>query len=210
MGKFLTGKARVQQTDRKRIWKLLDNELYKADDGKIYLAPRSMYSDFYTIPSWIAVVAGSPVDYDASGAHIHDILCYAHNSLLINLTEEELKEKGYLRYSEKVGMWVCEDVPAVYLTKEKVSKCKANNTLYECMRAAGESWLSCITVRIGTACNARWYINEWLDNVLELDFNRVYDEEYWRGFVGTKLSTLLYNFVKNLKFVKWILNLLFG
>ena len=40
MGKFLTGKSRVQQTDRKRIWKLLDNEVYKADDGVIYLAPR--------------------------------------------------------------------------------------------------------------------------------------------------------------------------
>ena len=115
MGKFLVGKARVQQTDKKRIWKLLDNEVYKADDGKIYLAPRTMYSDFYTIPSWTAVIAGSPVDYDARASFVHDILCYCHESLLINLTEEELKEKGYLRYSEKVGMWVCEDVPPEYL-----------------------------------------------------------------------------------------------
>ena len=207
MGKFLVGKARVQQTDKKRIWKLLDNEVYKANDGKIYLAPRSMYSDFYTIPSWVAVLAGSPVDYDARCSFVHDQLCYCHESLLITLTEEELKEKGFLRYSEKNGMWVCEDVPPEFLTKEKVSKCKANNVLYECMRAAGESLFSCIIVRLGTAANLRWYINEWLDNVLELDFSRVYDEEYWRGFVGTKLSTLLYKFFKSLKFLKWILNL---
>ena len=197
MGKFLVGKARVQQTDKKRIWKLLDNEVYKADDGKIYLAPRTMYSDFYTIPSWTAVIAGSPVDYDARASFVHDILCYCHESLLINLTEEELKEKGYLRYSEKVGMWVCEDVPPEYLAKEKISKCKANNILYECMRAAGENLLSCIIVRLGTSMNLRWQLNEWFDNVLELDFTRIYDEEYWRGFVGRSLFEVLYNFVKN-------------
>ena len=205
MGKFLVGKARVQQTDKKRIWKLLDNEIYKSDNGKIYLAPRSMYSDFYTIPYMIMPIAGSPIDYDARCCHIHDILCYAHESLLITLTEEELKEKGYLRYSEKVGMWVCEDIPSEFLAKEKVSKCKANNMLYECMRAAGESWLSCALIRVGVALNLRWYINEWLDNVLELDFNRVYDEEYWKGFVGKKLSTLVGRLFRSYKFVKWIL-----
>lgn len=205
MGRFLTGKARVQQTDKKRIWKLLDNEVYKADDGRIYLAPRSMYSDFYTIPSWCAVLAGSPVDYDARGAHIHDEMCYCHESLLIALTEEELKEKGYLRYSEKVGMWVCEDVPAEYLAKEKVSKYKANNILYECMRAAGENWLNCILIRLGVSMNLRWLLNELLDNVLELDFNKVYQEDYWRGFVGTKLSTLFGRLLRGYKFVKWIL-----
>ena len=205
MGKFLVGKARVQQTDKKRIWKLLDNEVYKADDGKIYLAPRNMYSDFYTIPYLVMPIAGSPIDYDARSCHLHDALCYAHEALLINLTEEELKEKGYLRYSEKVGMWVCEDVPPEYLAKEKVSKCKANNILYESMRAAGESLISCILIRVGVAANLRWFINEWLDNVLELDFNRVYDEEYWRGFVGTKLSTLFGRLFRSYRIIKWFL-----
>lgn len=44
MCRFLTGKARLQQTDRRRIWKLLDNEVFKANDDKIYLAPRNMYT----------------------------------------------------------------------------------------------------------------------------------------------------------------------
>jgi hypothetical protein len=183
MGRFLTGKSRVQQTDRKRIWKLLDNEVYKADDGRIYLAPRTMYSDFYTIPSVVAPIAGSPVDYDARCCFIHDILCYAHHALLITLSEEDLKEKGYLRYSEKNAMWVCEDVPARYLAKCKIGKFRANNILYECMRAAGENLFSCILVRLGVCANIGWFIDILFNNVLDLDLNRVYDEEYWRAYV---------------------------
>ena len=180
MGKFLTGKSRVQQTDRKRIWKLLDNEVYKADDGVIYLAPRSMYSDFYTIPLFVAPIAGSPVDYDARCCFIHDCACYSHQALTITLTEEELREKGYLRYSEKNRMWVCEDVPAEYLAKPKIGKFKANNILYECMKAAGESWFSCILVRLGVALNLMWFVDILLNKVIDLDLNRVYKEEYWR------------------------------
>ena len=72
MCKFLTGKARLQQTDKKRIWKLLDNEVYKANDGNIYMAPRNMQTDNYTVPLWAAPLGGSPVDYDTRCSHIHD------------------------------------------------------------------------------------------------------------------------------------------
>ena len=82
MGKFLTGKARLQQTDRKRYWKLLDNEVYKDDNGDIYLTPRNMLSDNYTIPMFVAPLAGSPVDFDTRCSHAHDLLCYTHFALL--------------------------------------------------------------------------------------------------------------------------------
>lgn len=183
MCKFLTGKSRVQQTDLQGVWKLLDNEVYKANDGKIYMAPRNMYSDFYTIPALVAFIAGSPVQYDTRCCFVHDQFCYNHEALLVTLTEEELKEKGFLRYSEKNKMWVCEDIPAEYLCKEKIGKCKANNLLYECMRAAGENWLSCALVRTGTSLNFNWYIYKWLGKVFSLDLNRVYDESYWREHV---------------------------
>lgn len=180
MGKFLTGKARLQQTDRKRMFKLLDNEVYKANDGNIYIAPRNMYTDNYTIPLWISFLGGSPVDYDTRPSHVHDQMCYNHMAIMINLTELELMEKGYLRYSKKADMWICEDVPAEYLSKKKVSKCFANNMLFESMKAAGESLWSCIVVRLGTIFNIGWIKNLLRGVVFDPDLSRVYEEAYWR------------------------------
>ena len=185
MCRFLTGKARLQQTDRRRIWKLLDNEVFKANDDKIYLAPRNMYTDNYTIPLWASFLAGSPVDYDTRCSHIHDLGCDCHEILLINLTEAELRLRGYLRYSEKNNMWVCEDIPAEYLKKEKISKFKVNNLLYECMVAAGESWWSCFIVRLGVCFNIGWLWNLLTGKVFELELSKVYEEEYWREHIGT-------------------------
>ena len=129
MCKFLTGASRVQQTEKRRIWKLLDNEVFKSDSGQIYMAPRTMQTDHYTIPMWVSWIAGSPVDYDTRCAHIHDQWCYNHEALMITLSEKELKEKGYLRYSRHKRMWVCEDVPTEYLTKREVGKFETNNML---------------------------------------------------------------------------------
>ena len=186
MCKFLTGNARAQQTDRKRMWKLLDNVLYKANNGKLYLAPRNMYTDFYTIPGFVAPIAGSPVDYDTRCSHIHDQLCYNREALMINLTEEELRNKGYLRFSEKNMMWVCEDVPAEYLTKRKVGKWETDNMLYECMEAANIPFISRCIIRFGVLFNIGWVIDKLTNKVFELDLNRVYEEEYWNEHVPAK------------------------
>ena len=106
MGKFLTGKARLQQIDRKGYWRLLDNEIYKDDNGDIHITPRNMLSDNYTIPLWIDLLVGSPVDFDTRCCHLHDLQCFSHETLTVALTEEELIKKGYLRYSEKNKMWI--------------------------------------------------------------------------------------------------------
>lgn len=180
MCKFLTGKARAQQTDRKRMWKLLDNVLYKANNGKFYLAPRNMYTDFYTIPCWIAWIAGSPVDYDTRCAVVHDQGCYNHAMLIVNLTEKELRDKGYLRFSEKNNMWVCEDVPAEYLYTEKIGKFAVNNLLYECMKACDVPLWDRIKIRIGVCFNIGWWMDLLTHKVFELDLNRVYEESFWR------------------------------
>lgn len=184
MGKFLTGKARLQQTDRKRIWKLLDNELFKADDGKIYLTPRTMYTDNYTIPLVLSWLAGSPVDFDTRGSHLHDECCYWHLALYTTLTEEELIEKGYLKYSVEDGLWICGDIPAKYLASEKISKCRANNLLYECMEAAGVPFGSRAIVRAGVAFNINWFLYLLNGKVFDLEIDRIYDENYWREHVG--------------------------
>lgn len=186
MCKFLTGSARIQQTNRRRIWRLLDNEVFLSNKGELLLAPRNMLSDNYTIPLWISFIAGSPVDFDTRGSHIHDELCYCREALIINLTVEELKEKGYLRFSEKNNMWVCEDVPAEFLKKRKVTKLEANNILYGCMEASGVPLLNRIIIRLGVVFNIGWFIDYLLGRVFKLDLDRVYTKEYWDENVRRK------------------------
>lgn len=186
MCRFLTGKARLQQTDKRRIWRLLDNEIYKANDGSIYMAPRNMQTDNYTIPLWIAPVGGSPVDYDTRCSHVHDEWCYCREALVVNLTEKELRDKGYLRFSEKNSMWICEDIPIEYLSKRKVGKWETDNMLYECMKAAGVPRINRIIIRLGTIFNVGWYIDLWTHKVFELELSKVYDEEYWDSHVRAK------------------------
>lgn len=186
MCRFLTGKARLQQTDKRRIWKLLDNEIYKANDGKIYIVPRNMQTDSYTIPCWIAWLAGSPVDHDTRASHLHDELCYGHEAIVVNLTEKELRDKGYLRFLEKHNMWICEDIPAEYLSKEKVSKVKTDNLLYECMKAAYVPRINRIIIRGGVFFNIGWLIDFWTGKVFEFELEKIYEEEYWDKHVRAK------------------------
>lgn len=186
MCRFLTGPARLQQTSKKRIWKLIDNEVFRADDGKLYLAPRNMYTDNYTIPMWVAIIAGSPVDLDTRCSHIHDQFCYNREALMINLTEGDLIAKGYLRFSHKNNMWICEDVPVEYLVKRKVGKWETDNMLYCCMEAAGVPLFNRILVRLGVCFNIGWCIDILLKKVFELKLDRVYEEEYWDEHVKGK------------------------
>ena len=92
MGRFLTGRVRLEQTDKVRIFRILDNELYQDDDGYIYIVPRYMQTDNYTIPLWISWLGGSPVDYRVEPSHLHDFACYTFAVVYTTLTEKELKE----------------------------------------------------------------------------------------------------------------------
>lgn len=186
MCRFLTGKSRLQQTNRKRVWRLLDNEVFKADDGNIYIAPRNMLTDNYTIPCWIAWVAGSPVDFDTRASHVHDQICYNHEVLMTTLKEHELIEKGFLRYSDKNKMWVCEDIPVEFLAKRKVGIVFANRMLHECMKAAGVPRFNCIIISIGVYFNIGWHLDILTKKVFVLELDKVYKESYWNEHVPRK------------------------
>ena len=186
MCKFITGKARIQQTEKRRIWKLLDNEVFKANDGTLYLVPRNMQTDNYTIPLWMSWLAGSPVDFDTRCSHLHDFCCTSHRVVLIGLTEKELRDKGYLRYSDKNKMWVCEDIPTEFLKVRKIGKFKANNLLYECMEACSIPFINRVLIRLGTVFNFGWRMDSLFDKILEFDLEKIYDESYWEERVNAK------------------------
>lgn len=179
MCKFLTGSARLQQTEKRRIWKLLDNELFKANNDCIYIVPRNMLTDNYTIPLITAFIAGSPVDFDTRASHLHDLACFGHSVIEVSLTEKELRDEGYLRYSDKNKMWVCEDIPKEYLKVREIGKFEANNLLYECMEVSGVPFLSRIIIRIGVCFNFSYYLDSLFNKVLDFNLDRIYEENYW-------------------------------
>ena len=178
-GRYLTERVRLEQTNKKRIFRILDNELYQDDDGTIYIVPRFFQTDNYTIPLLVAPIGGSPVEYRIEPAHLHDLACDCWEVAYVTLTVDELKEKGYYRYSEKRKLWVCENIPKEYLKVKKVNKFQANNFIYRAMRAAGTPFLSRVIVRIGVCFNLNWYIRKWKGEVVPIDLDRFYDPEFW-------------------------------
>lgn len=186
MCKFLTGPARIEQTERRRTWKLLDNEVFKANDGCLYLAPRNMLSDNYSIPLFVAWIAGSPVDFDTRCSHIHDFFCYTHEALMIDLTEKELRDMEYLRYSEKNKMWICENIPEEYLETREIKKFEANNIFYECMETTNVPLMYRILIRLGVIFNLNWYLGLLFKKVFKIDLEKVYDEDYWKEKIDAR------------------------
>ena len=186
MGKFLTGASRIKQTYRRRVWSLIDNELYRDDSGEIYLAPRSMYTDNYTIPMWIAIFAGSPVDYDVRASHIHDLGCFTHQIVAVELTETELKSRGFLKFNEKADMWICENIPEEYLYVKDVGKKEINDIFNRCMKACNIPTFNRIMYRLGVCFNFMFYVDDWLGRVFKIDLSQIYNESWWDSKVWYK------------------------
>lgn len=176
---LLTEKVRIEQTSKKRIFKILDNELYQDNDGYLYIVPRYFQTDNYSIPLWVAVIGGSPVDVCITPSHLHDYACDTHSMVYTTLTIEELKEKNLLRFSESRKMWVCEDIPKEYLKIRPFNKLQANNLLYRAMKASGVTLIRRVIIRLGVCLNLNWYIMKWLKRIINVDLDKFYDSDYW-------------------------------
>ena len=181
MGEYLTERVRLEQTEKKRVFRTLDNELYKDDDGTIYIVPRYFCTDNYTIPMWVSWLGGSPVDYRVEPSHLHDLGCYCLAVVYTVLSEEELKEKGYYRYSIARQLWACDNIPSEFLRIKFVNKKEANDLLYRAMRAAGIPLLKRCLIRAGVFFNIGWYIRQWQRRIIEIDLDRFYEKGFWDG-----------------------------
>lgn len=179
MGAFLTEKVRLEQTGKTRVFRILDNELYQDDDEVIYIVPRYMQTDNYTIPLWISTIGGSPVDYRLEPSHLHDLACYSFSVIYVNLTKEELIMKGFYRYSKNRELWVCENIPKEFLKVKSVTKMQANSLLYRAMKAAKVPFFKRWIVRIGVAFNIGWFIKKWKKLEVPIDLDRIYDKDFW-------------------------------
>lgn len=153
MGKFLTTGAAIVQLPAKGMYKVLGNELFKDDNKEIFLVPRNFETDNFT---WI-----NSSDYDTRCAHGHDVGCLYGEIIKVNLTEEELKEKGLL-FNIRFNYY-CKDIPIEYLEKKKITGTQINNLFYRMLKAA-----DCpvtpkhiqVLYRLGVCFNINWFLQK--------------------------------------------------
>lgn len=173
MGKFLTSKSRIEQTAIEGIWYTLDNQLYKDDDGTIYLTPRNTLTDGYTIPQFLTFIVGGRYDHDVRCCTGHDFECYYHKVITVNLTEFQLKKLRLLHYN-KDGKWVCENIP-IELLNIKNTTFKETNKRFMRMLKSVNNMSKIDTFLIGNAVNLNI---GWLKQPHTLHKDRLYRIDY--------------------------------
>lgn len=137
--KFLTSKNTIQQTDEPKKFYTLHNQLFKDENDIIYFVPRYMKTDGYTIPNWLAWIGGGKTEFDLRPAIQHDFECRYHQAVIVKLSENELREKGFLRHHEKkIGnekflITVCDNIPYCYLEVIDVEFEEANDRFKRAM-----------------------------------------------------------------------------
>lgn len=142
--RFLTGKTITVQTQDAGLDCTLYNQLFLDEDKTIYFVPRYFKTDGYTIPYWLAWLGGGKKKWDMRPAIGHDFDCRYHQSIIVNLTEHELRRKGLLTHKElKINgqtlvMPYCEDIPIKYLTVVKTTFNQANSKFKRMMKATGQ------------------------------------------------------------------------
>lgn len=165
MGKFLTSPARIEQTNKKGIYRVLDNELYKDDDGTIYLVWRGFISDNFT---WI-----NSSDWDIRCSHGHDVGCKYHQVVKVLLNEQQLRKLRLLYV--KGNKIICRDLHPAMLQVKNVSGHWINNFFYRMLKSA-----DCpktpkhiqLLYRTGVSFNLGWFFS----GKEKIDLKKIYNE----------------------------------
>ncbi|MBQ8299344.1 MAG: DUF1353 domain-containing protein [Clostridia bacterium] len=170
MGRWLTDNSRLEKSNKPNRWFLLDNELYQDDDGSIYLAPRNYETDNYSIPDWVAWIAGNKSKYDPRPAHIHDFGCQYHQLLKLKINEAGLRRLRLLRVHK--AKLICEDIPTKYLCLVPVTKWEIDCMFKRMMKATKTIPPKAYnTYRCGVFLNTGW------SKYKCYDMNKIYQRE---------------------------------
>ena len=170
MGRWLTDNSRLEKSDKPNKWFLLDNELYQDDDGSIYLAPRNYETDNYSIPDWIAWIAGNKSKYDPRPAHIHDFGCQYHQLLKLKINEAGLRRLRLLRVHK--AKLICEDIPTRFLFLVPIDKWELDCLFKRMMKATKTIPPKAYnTYRCGVFLNTGW------SKYKCYDMNKIYQRE---------------------------------
>lgn len=155
--KWLTDEASLQKHRKPNKWVMRHNEIFADEDGSIYLVPRNYITDNYTIPDWLAWVAGSKSKYDSRPAHIHDFGCQFHQLIRVKLAPIKII-KEYIFDDE--GIITCKDIPTKYLELVPVTKWEIDCLFKRAMKATKTiSPYTYSVYRAGVFFNVGWLGN---------------------------------------------------
>ncbi len=170
--KWLTDKSKITQADEPGDWYLAENELFMDEDGTIYLVPRNYKTDNYTIPDWIAWLAGHKGKWDVRPSHLHDFGCQYHQLIKVNLNEGGLRHWRLLHaHNNKI---VCENIPSRFLSLVPVTKWQIDCMFKRAMKAT-----KCMSkrtynlFRCGVFFNIGWVLGEHPS----YDLNKIYEKQ---------------------------------
>lgn len=165
--KFLTSSSETKQLNEKGMFRLSHNELFRDEDGKIYLAWRGFKTDNFT---WI-----KKADWDIRCSHIHDVGCKYHQVVEVHLTEEQLCKKGYLVCVN--GDVICKDIPYYYLKVVDVTGNWINNLFYRMLKYADcpktPKYIQ-LLYRVGVALNFNWFKS----GKTKINLYKLYEEDW--------------------------------
>lgn len=168
---WLTDKSRIEQGNKPNEWYLLDNEVFEDTDGSIYLVPRNFKTDNYTIPDWIAWLAGNKSKFDVRPSHIHDFGCEYHSLIKVNLSKNELVLNGYWRKHKEIS--ICENIPAKHLSIVPVTKWQIDCLLKRAMKSTGV-----IPARVYDLYRAGVFFNiSWRNHFRDFNIEKIYTRE---------------------------------
>ena len=177
--KFLTYYSEMAQTEKPGIWYTLHNQLFIDKNNTISLVPRFFSSDSYTIPDWLAWLGGGKMKWDNRPSLEHDLNCKYHSFIKVNLTKNELIQKGYLHTkikssgSKNIMICVCEDIPIEYLSVEKINFNQVNGRFKRMMQATNNLKIWRINMmRFAVNFNIGWLFS----GKIKLDLNKLYKD----------------------------------
>ena len=167
--KWITDGSSLAKRSKPNKWLMRHSEIYKDEDGSIYLVPRNYITDNYTIPDWVAWIAGSKSKYDCRPAHIHDFGCQFHQLIRINLLENELRKYCF----DDDGLFTCQDIPVEHLELIDVNKWEIDCLFKRAMKATRSiSPYTYSVYRCGVFLNFGW-----LGKHLPFDLSKIYTIE---------------------------------
>lgn len=163
---WITSRGCIIQDDNPNEVVTRTNQLYHDTKyNKIYLVPRNLVSDNYTIPLGI-----NKSKWDVRPSHLHDIGCKYHKLIVVDLPLHIIIEK-YLCTKDKYTY--CKDIPIEYLKIVDIKFNSNNNLFYRAMRDCNINNFSSCLYRVGVQFNIGWLFGK----PPSINLSKIYKEE---------------------------------
>ena len=156
----------IQDNDPNKV-DTINNQLFNLK-GKIYLVPRNTVTDNYTIPLGI-----NKDKWDVRPAHLHDIGCYYHQVILVDLPLEVIYNDYCYLIDNRI---ICRDIPKENLKVVDVTFKECNDLLFEGMRGLRSipKWVAAL-YRLGVNLNLNWLFT----GKKKIDLSNIYNNKLY-------------------------------